>query len=139
MKPAHLRLLTLLAFLFASPPLWAQEDICCVMGKKSGKSVETIAGPRSNLDCQAGKIDGEFSICSAKPDPTNMVCPNMGAKERCGMCGYHWMDGTCLVEDPVAKAKDAWKKELKSQKKAEAAKEAAKKSKPRPPTGKPKP
>ena len=100
---------------------FAQSDVCCVMGKKSGGSAETMATVQSPSECKSGGATGDYKVCAAKSDPNN-ECSMMGERERCSACGYFWAGKACLAEDPVKKAKEELKKEEEQKKKKEAAK-----------------
>lgn len=113
-----IRLFVAFLFLVAPPLANAQEDICCVLGKKTDQSAVTMAMVRSIDNCKAGKEYNGYKTCSAKPDPNN-DCPMITAKERCQACNFFWAGETCLPEDPVEKAKA----ELKAEEKAKKAKE----------------
>ena len=98
----------------------AQEDVCCLLAKKSGEAVETLSTVRSSNDCVAGKTsEDNYQICAAKQDPSN-DCPNFGEKERCETCGYHWSGKSCMSEDPVKKAKTLLEEEAKKKQKVKA-------------------
>jgi hypothetical protein len=116
--------------------LWSQNalaqlsDVCCVMGKKAGENAETLANVRSPEECKTGSASGDYKVCSAKADPNN-ECSMMGDKERCQACNFFWAGKTCLIEDPVKKAKQELKKEQEEkEKKAKARKKSDEKSPP---------
>jgi hypothetical protein len=103
---------------------FAQSDVCCIMGKKSGTSADTTANVRSPNDCTSGAKDGGYTVCAARQDPNN-ECSMLTSKDRCTACGYFWAGGTCLSEDPVKKAKQQLKKEDEAKKKKAPEKPAA--------------
>lgn len=106
--------MSLIILFFFSPLLvFAQDDVCCIVAKISGSDVETAALPMSNMECKPGLSGGfeGFKVCTGVPDPTN-ECPSFKAKDRCKACGYFWNGDSCLIQDPVEKAKEALKKEM---------------------------
>jgi hypothetical protein len=111
-------------FLFSISQASAQ-DVCCVLGRATEGGTETQATVRSASECAPGSKSGDYKVCSSFRDDQN-TCPQLGVKEQCEKCGFHWNGTSCLAEDPVKKAK----KELEEQAKKEKAKQESAKPSP---------
>ena len=118
-----------LLLLFPAMPAVYGADVCCIMAKTEGEIVETAAMVADELNCEKGKeAGGNFVVCSHFEDPENL-CPMTALGEQCAMCGYHWQDTVCMLQDPVEKAKKELKEEAEKEKANKAAQEAKNKEK----------
>lgn len=114
-------LLPLLPFLFTTL-VYAQQDVCCVIGGGSGNgdSVQTYARIMSSHDCKAGGTFEGKKICAAVADPENSYCGGgSNYQDRCNKCGFFWSGKECLTVDPKEKAKKELEEEAKKKKEAE--------------------
>jgi hypothetical protein len=133
------RMKSFILFALLSTVTLAQSgDVCCVMSKISGDSVDVRATTMSSSDCKSGGKSGDYKICRGQSDPNN-VCSSSTMQSMCETCGYHWSGKVCMTEDPVKKAKKELKEEEKKEqgKKTDKSKGGAAKSSDAHPTPKP--
>lgn len=112
-----MKILTFLLLLLSPSLTFAQADVCCVLQKTSGDSVQTFVWALSSLDCKPGKDYQGAKICTAVADPQNVYCSSQSnGADRCAKCGMFWSGKECLTKDPKDKAKEEIKEEMKKQK-----------------------
>ncbi|MEZ4704791.1 MAG: hypothetical protein R3A11_06345 [Bdellovibrionota bacterium] len=82
------------------------EDVCCILSKENGDTIDTLSQVMSKKECGGGSQSQGYTAKASLSDPNNEICPTITSETMCQKLGYFYKNGQCFKEDPAKKIKE---------------------------------